>query len=318
MSATTIQWTNHTVNFWWGCTKVSPACAHCYAENIARRFGSKLFGHPVTWGDGHPRGNRVLEATREAFTLNDKALKARGPRPRVFVNSMSDWLDEQVPADWLADLLDTVLSCPHLDFQLLTKRPENFRPRLEAAAATFYSPRTPLLAWLNGSAPPNVWIGTTVEDQQRANERLPHLLQIPARVRFLSCEPLLGHVVLPSLAGIHWVIAGGESGAAARPMHPVWLDSLVNQCETANVPFFFKQWGSWSPNGPVYNHWDFIDGSCLPPHWHKFPAQYCCMNRNGDLLKSPESPGNSYFFKRLGTHKAGRLLDGIEHNAFPP
>ncbi len=193
-STTKISWTDHTINFWWGCTKVSPACQHCYAAAMGQRFGPKLFGQPVLWGAGKPRFERLQAARKECLKLNAQALKS-GTRPRVFVNSMSDWLDDEVPIAWLAYLLETIHLCPHLDFQLLTKRPENWSERLRQTLGP--AGRGDVGAtenWLSGSPPPNVWIGTTAENQEWADKRIPHLLKIPAKVRFLSCEPLLGEL----------------------------------------------------------------------------------------------------------------------------
>ena len=160
-----------------------------------------------------------------------------------------------VPAEWLADPLALIAQTPHLDWLLLTKRPELWRERIHAACWPASSPGGGSLAaaWKGGSPPPNVWIGTSVEDQQRAEERVPHLLKIPARVRFLSCEPLLGELDLGFLIDgepwlVDWVICGGESGPGARPMHPAWARSLRDQCQEAGVAFHFKQWGAWAPS----------------------------------------------------------------------
>lgn len=215
-----IQWTDHTFNPWWGCAKVSPGCTHCYAETFSRRTGADL------WGAGKARRRTSVANWREPVKWD---LKARGTldicvhcnapvlvmgmgvecgcgiygtapktrRSRVFCASMADWLDADVQAEWLADLLDLIHKTPRLDWLLLTKRPEFWRPRMEAAVACGLG-HADLWAreWLKGIAPRNVWIGTTVEDQKRADERIPALLQIPARVRFLSCEPLLEAVDL--------------------------------------------------------------------------------------------------------------------------
>lgn len=269
MKNSPIEWTHHTVNFWWGCTKVSPGCFFCYAAAIARRFGPG--GAPVKWGAGQPRAERLEKARAEALALNASAAK-RGVRERVFVNSMSDWLDVEVPIEWLAYLLETIRLCPWLDFQLLTKRPENWRARVahalndwtssHAATDEIWETACWIQNWLRGEAPANVWVGTTVEDQTRADERIPALLKIPARVRFLSCEPLLGPVEFEPvwLGGykscdghypqqIHWVIVGGESGPGARPFIVEHAWDIGLQCQKAGVPVFVKQLGGHPVTG---------------------------------------------------------------------
>lgn len=326
MKNTNIEWTDHSVNFWWGCTKVSPACANCYAENVAKVFGRRIFGAVPQWGEGKPRAERLERARIEALALNRQAAK-KGIRYRVFVNSMSDWLDDEVPIEWLAYLLETITLCPNIDFQLLTKRPENWPERVVRAISVIRnkcdgpSPQkeeatvcwSVLHDWLqNKTPPPNVWIGTTVENQEQAEKRIPPLLKIPAKFRFLSCEPLLGIVDLriPELRGamddprfggnfldfneaIHWVITGGESGGKARPMHPDWVSSLRDQCAAASVPFFFKQWGEWCP---------------------------CPIGDGPDLVTDAvfrKGAGHDGAVWRVGKDKSGRLLDGVEHSAFP-
>lgn len=200
---TNIEWTDHTINFWWGCHEVSPACTNCYARDWAGFSSKKLFGTKVLWGKGKPRAERLEKARAEAMALNNQATK-KGVQYRIFANSMSDWLDDEVEVKWLEWLLDTILWTPNLDWQLLTKRPENFRKRLTLCVPTFTNSdlrRSWVEEWISGEAiPPNVWIGTTVEDQIRAEQRIPELLGIPARVRFLSCEPLLGALDLEKIA----------------------------------------------------------------------------------------------------------------------
>ena len=224
MSDTTkIEWCDMTFNPWIGCTKVSPGCANCYAE---RDFD--LRKHVAKWGPGQPRhrtskanwkkplawDRKAEEIRRESYATN----VAVPHRPRVFCGSRSDWLDDEVPAEWLADLFNLWRACSDLDILALTKRPQLWRRRLEAAADIGSDVAE---SWLDGHAPANVWVGTTVEDQDRADERIPALLKIPARVRFLSCEPMLGAVDLRTWLGgarpypIHWVICGGESGRAS-------------------------------------------------------------------------------------------------------
>ena len=281
-SLTKIEWADKTWNPWFGCTKVSPGCMNCYA---AVSTPSRIQG--VKWGKGQPR-KRTSEAywkdpakwDREAAEdLNDfysheglHGGHAHYPKPRpprVFP-SLCDWLDDEVPIEWLADFLRVIYSTPNLDWLLLTKRPQNFASRLKAAIGVMhcdpmdYGDR--IDAWIKGERiPRNVWLGVSVEDQIRADQRIPILLETPARVRFLSCEPLLGLVDLMlrnKLHGfpkrvqadesavyysvsmlLHWVIVGGESGPGARPCNVAWIRSLVDQCKAANVACFVKQLG---------------------------------------------------------------------------
>lgn len=337
MENSNIEWTDHTFNPWIGCTKVSPGCANCYAETLDdKRFSKTLGGAtkaaPVShWGPGAPRHRTSAAMWRQPLRWDREAAQAYLDayadrvnngyacdyrRPRVFCASLADWLDDEVPVEWLADLLDLIRRTPNLDWLLLTKRPENWHSRMRSVLDR-HENRAPTIvcAWLNGLPPANVWIGTTVEDQKRADERIPVLLSIPARVRFLSCEPLLGPVDLnyagamnplhggtPGGERIHWVICGGESGAKARPMHPAWARSLRDQCKAAGVAFFFKQWGEWvagkitDGNGPVTPQDVHVDGK---------PA------------KAVHDWGDEYFAVKTGKAMAGRLLDGVEHSEFP-
>lgn len=228
-----IEWTHHTFNPWWGCKRVSPACDNCYAELWARRMGQDL------WGAQSPRRFFSEAHWREPLRWNEEA-RQLGVRHRVFCASMADIFE------WRAELNEhrerlwkLIRETPNLDWLLLTKRPQHIRR---------FVPWTQRHEW-----PHNVWVGTTIENQRLADLRLPHLLAVPARVRFLSCEPLLGPIDLTSWfsrRGFHpidWVIAGGESGPRSRPMHPDWPRRLLRQCEAAHVPFHFKQWGHWAP-----------------------------------------------------------------------
>jgi protein gp37 len=246
-----------------------------------------------------------------------------GYRPRVFCASMADWLDDEVPIEWLADLLALIHKTPNLDWLLLTKRPENWRERLGAvmvyqAHKKTCFPGSPdeLEDWLHdwrmmNRAPKNVWIGTSVENQEMADKRIPELLKIPAKVRFLSCEPLLGAVDIFTLPNsgighvhvaknIQWVIAGGESGPGARPMHPDWVRSLRDQCQAAGVAFFFKQWGEWGrykENGISLN-----DGDVR-----------CWINDEAETGICSHAEHSV----RVGKKAAGRILDGRGWNEFP-
>ena len=215
-----IEWTEATWNPVTGCTKVSPGCDHCYAETFAERWRG-VSGHHFENG---------FDVTLRPERL-EQPLHWRRPR-RIFVNSMSDVFHEAVPDDFIARMFAVMAECPQHTFQVLTKRHGRMRA---------------LLTRLVFKPPPNIWLGVSVENQRWADIRIPALLATPAAVRFLSCEPLLGPVDL-KLADerdgcLHWVIAGGESGPGARPMHPEWVRSLRDQCRVAGVPFFFKQWG---------------------------------------------------------------------------
>lgn len=256
-----IQWTDHTMNFWIGCTPVSPACDHCYAQTLSERYGW------AEWGVGKPRHRTSAENWKKPLAWNRKAAKL-GVRYRVFSNSLSDFFDAEVADAWRHDAMAVIEATPNLDWLLLTKRPK--------VARDYFRRR--------GSVPANVWIGTTVENQAMAEARIPELLQIPARVHFLSMEPLLGAVDLahiavtkpdehtvfrtinaltggrghggkfgytdaidPPGARIGWVIVGGESGKGWRPIDTAAVLSLRDQCEAAAVPFFFKQWAGLNP-----------------------------------------------------------------------
>ena len=291
-----IEWTDHTFNPWMGCTKVSDGCKHCYAETLMdKRYGK------VKWG---PQGTRVRTSEanwRKPLAWNRQA-EREGRRFRVFCASLADVFEAHPQQDldeWRHDLFMLIQQTPNLDWLLLTKRPENVMPYLQHGWGT--------------DLPDNVWVGTSVENQQQADERIPHLLLVPAAVRFLSMEPLLGPVdlyyvdageviidvvngqygipdfPLKKCESIDWVIVGGESGHNARPMHPDWARSLRDQCQQAGVPFFFKQWGEWAPTVKMaYEN-------------YRNEAKF-------------ELNGKVY---RYGKKAAGRLLDGVEWNQFP-
>jgi protein gp37 len=215
-----IEWTTHTFNPWWGCTKVSDGCKFCYAEALAKRYGHNL------WGTTNER--RLLSENHWRSPVKwDADAKAKQTRYRVFCASMADVFEEDVPQEEFRRLWELIRQTPNLDWQLLTKRPHRIADSLPAD-------------WGNGY--PNVWLGTSVEDQ-RVLERITHLTSVPAVVHFLSLEPLLGPLSDLPLRDIEWVIVGGESGAKARPMNEEWVLDIRRQCRAANVAFFFKQWG---------------------------------------------------------------------------
>ncbi len=266
-----IEWTHHTFNPWWGCAKVSPACQNCYAEAWAKRVGSQVWGKDAErrfFGDNH---------WREPEKWNADAV-ARGRRERVFCASMADVFEAKKGLyDQREKLWKLIERTPALDWLLLTKRPHNIARMVPWGEA-----------W-----PSNVWIGTTVENQHWAEKRLPHLLALPAAVRFLSCEPLLGSIDLSQwvedvkLHPIDWVIAGGESGAKSRPMLPEWARSLRDFCTTNSIAFHFKQWGHWIPEDQIN-----VRGA-------KKPKQ-----TEPKLLA-------------VGKKESGRVLDGKTHDGLP-
>jgi protein gp37 len=333
-----------TFNPWIGCTKVDELCAHCYAATQDK------FRHwtPEGWGPGKPRKRTSAANWAKVKAWNASAAKV-GVRLRVFCASLADWLDDDgVPIEWLADLLELIRTTPHIDWLLLTKRPQNWRSRIEAITTTNIDLAAWLLAWLLGpgefgtgpfdglqspGAPENVWIGTSVGTQKSADTRIPELLKIPARVRFLSCEPLLEEVdiswALPwtkevgervatiedatlrqlgenllakdaEKPFVDWVICGGESGTGARPMHPDWAGTLREQCAAAGVPFFMKQWGEWAPCAETSTTVSITaekPGGFKNPQWHRFP--------DGQLMG------------RIGKQAAGKTLDSREHSESP-
>jgi protein gp37 len=327
---TTIEWTRNddgtpgrTWNPVTGCTKISAGCDNCYAETIAERFrGTAAFPHGF---DVRVRSDKV-----------NAPLKWRKPT-RVFVNSMSDLFHADVDQAWIADIFAVMAAARRHTFQLLTKRHARMRSLLndpnfvENVRKSAHGKGLPADQWQWPL--PNLWLGVSVENQKWADIRIPALLDTPATVRFLSCEPLLGPIELfagdhstherdfdgtddyicldcstdaqhvpwrvidRTNLGIDWVIVGGESGRKARPMAPQWATSLRDQCEAAGVPFFFKQWGEYAPTGYVV-----IGGTS-----------------KGTLLvgEPVDDLGHRVELARVGKKNAGRELDGRTHDAFP-
>ncbi|MCO1659200.1 DUF5131 family protein [Pseudonocardia humida] len=225
-SRSRIEWTETTWNPTTGCDRISAGCDNCYALALARRL--KAMGSAKYQTDGDPR----TSGPGFGVTVHDDVVTAplrwRAPRV-VFVNSMSDLFHARVPAEFVARVFEVMAATPQHTYQVLTKRATRLR-RL-----------APDLPW-----PANVWMGVSVEGLDVA-DRVEELRRVPAAVRFLSCEPLLGPLDGLDLSGIGWVIAGGESGPAARPVDPVWVAQLRDACQTEDVPFFFKQWGGRTP-----------------------------------------------------------------------
>lgn len=298
---TKIEWCDHSWSPWRGCTKVSAGCANCYAETLSKR-NPLVLGQ---WGKGKPRvlaknwPDPVKWNRREIPScMCDVAPPERCgcyPSPTVFP-SLCDWLDAEVPIEWLARFLKLIHDTPNLTWLLLTKRPENWRPRLEAVWKADHHHDWPgeehegshthwLRLWLHNQSqmqpPSNVWIGTSVEDQANADRRIPELLKIPAVGRFLSLEPLLGPVdirLVPDLMKsfnssphgwhnwlrqrIQWAIIGGESGHGARPCNVEWIRSLVAQGKAAGVATFVKQLGARCYSEDLTHSNDCTDDHC--------------------------------------------------------
>ncbi len=299
---TGIQWTDCTDNIvvvkggghW--CRKISEGCVNCYAERLNQNAffnGNKLLykGEPP-----------VLELREDMIWGWRRQTKAK----RHFVASMTDVFGDWIPQEWVNIFLDGMALATLQTFKVLTKRADVMAEKV--------------LTWLKASGRPvvpgNIWLGVSVENQTRADERIPQLLKIPATVRFLSCEPLLGPVhllphppkfgSLPALMdGIHWVICGGESGPHARPMHPDWARNLRDQATDTGVSFFFKQWGEWAP-------------STAKPIRGQYTGGDVYQRPNGHLGNQGEWwDGQAAAMDRVGKKTAGRLLDGREWNEFP-
>ena len=232
---TEIAWTDSTFNPWIGCTKISPGCDNCYAATLAARYGW------VRWGK-HPR-HRTSEANwKKPRTWNADGPRFRsvhGRRRRVFCASLADVFDNRAPKEWRADLFALIRATPELDWQILTKRPQNMPKMLPADWADGYS---------------NVWLGTTSEDEKHYRMRWPVLSEIPAVRRFISYEPALGSLGELAITDTlpDWIISGGESGPFARVMNPLWAYQVRDQCKALGVAFFHKQWGTYGSNPTVW------------------------------------------------------------------
>jgi protein gp37 len=309
-----IEWCDHTHNYWEGCQHAGPGCDNCYAERRNARFGG---GVAPNWGPGAPRRLTSKANRKRPRTWNRRHAKffaEHGRRQRVFCSSLSDFADNAVPTEWQADLFALIEETTNLDWLLLTKRIGNVEPLVR-----LHRP-----AWLEpGGWPSHVRIGATITSQEEANRDIPKLLALPAP-NFLSMEPLLGPVDLRNIqpragetfnalepaAGrrvIDWVVAGGESGNEAdkiRPVHPEWLRSLQAQCESHSVPFLFKQWGSHLPV------------SAAPDK----KARLIVVNTEGLIkpLRAEASPADGWVAMQwLPKQKAYRQLDGRVYNGFP-
>ena len=343
-----IEWTEQTWNPVRGCSRVLPGCQNCYAERIAARFsagqadsackeaaGMEPGGPFAGFAKRTPSGPRWTGRVELIPEMLEIPLRRRKPTT-YFVNSMSDLFHESLTDEAIDRVFDVMALCPQHTFQVLTKRAK----RMQGYLGTVRDQLTDLVRerahnlsrfddvrkWAalitRGIQPEwslplaNIWLGVSCEDQQRADERIPLLLQTPAAVRFISAEPLLGPVNLKfndeypdpdgcyadARHGIAWVIVGGESGPGARPMHPDWVRSIRDQCQAAAVPFFFKQWGEWRPcelNGATYYWW--------PGGPMAMTGENC---RHINLDEKTRAV-------RVAKKAAGSLLDGREYREFP-
>ncbi|RUU41464.1 phage Gp37/Gp68 family protein [Mesorhizobium sp. M6A.T.Ca.TU.002.02.2.1] len=342
-----IEWTDATWNPIVGCSILTPGCTHCYAMGMAARIEAMTAALQAKGGTGAPHYNGTTRKVNGKAVWTGKLAMApehiltepltwRTPR-RIFVNSMGDLFHEDVPDEWIDKVFAIMALAPQHTFQVLTKRAKRMREYLTGsqpdhrivAAQTqlnfripqhYQWPHMPLL---------NVWLGVSAERQQEAEERVHQLIHTPAAIRFVSAEPLLGpldftslctgHYFIDALAGrkyhdapegvhnateacakVDWIIVGGESGAGARPMHPAWARSIRDQCATAGVPFFFKQWGEFAP----------AFGLDLRPTGLPWSGESQTAVARGTATAQQAT-------RRFGKRRAGRLLDGIEHNAMP-
>jgi len=332
-----IDWTDATWNPIRGCSRCSPGCAHCYAEALAVRFCDPgQWGHGIATRDGGWTG--AIHLAEDRLTL---PLRWKRPR-RIFVTSISDPFHPSVSDEMLDRIFAVMTLARHHTFQLLTKRSARMRTYLDADDTWLRVARATVamavgeMRWSNPAGTdgwwplPNLWVGVSVENQGAADERIPRLLATPAARRFLSCEPLLGPLDLgctphpPNrlrddddiadgvdplryMGGhLDWIIAGGESGPNARPMHPDWIRDLCDQCAAAGVPFFFKQWGEWAPTSNLRG-----------PR-----TDWVIVDRDGDIDvpddRWPDDTAREVAMERVGKRAAGHLLDGREHRTFPP
>lgn len=325
---TKIEWTEQTWNPITGCTKISLGCKNCYAERMAKRLksmGINQYQNVIT-DDGHWTG--ITEFTPSK--LQEPLRRKRSTT--YFVCSMSDLFHEGIELEWLTDIFEVMAKTPQHTYQVLTKRSDRLMPLWDeigtGVAYRLEKQREPGFWPLD-----NVWLGVSVENQAMADERIPYLLRTPAAVKFLSCEPLLGPIDLwswlpincgnepsydppppnwtreytrPDKEGLlHWIIVGGESGPKARPCHPDWVRSIRDQCQAADVPLFFKQWGEHKEI-----QFDKRNGSDL------------LVYPTGEILSRLPSIHDSHFIRtvamrRVGKKAAGRLLDGREWNEYP-
>ncbi|MGS1093072.1 DUF5131 family protein [Aquamicrobium terrae] len=368
-----IEWTDATWNPITGCSVVSPGCTNCYAMRLA---GTRLKHHPSR--AGLTRETKAGPVWTGESRLNTEWLDQplRWKRPRmIFVCAHADLFAENVPDEWIDKVFAVMALAPQHTFQVLTKRAARMRTYLSSLPARVESvARAAACIWPGEDSDeayypveeairrplPNVWLGVSAEDQQRADERVPELLATPAAIRFVSAEPLLGPIDFsflrqPNMGGgewwldalkvgrggwfsdeaatqpmddkdardgyaaLDWIIVGGESGKDARPMHGDWARTIRNQCAAAGTAFFFKQWGAWAPNVGAVDGWALDDDPEISRFEHRewedgrwsepFYPMWC------DWADGNYDP--HHCVSRIGKRRAGRLLDGLLHDAMP-
>lgn len=350
-----IEWTDATFNPWIGCTKVSPACDHCYAavstpsRTLGIQWGAGQSRHrtspanwklPLLWNkqDNYFQCRCGLRGEFREFATHPDCLLTP-VRRRVFCASLADVFDNEVDPLWRRDLFGLIRATPNLDWLLLTKRIGNVVRMLDdqwGKYARDYAEWSFTKSWVEGEPPSNVRLGATICNQPEADRDISKLLAVPAVSHFVSVEPMLGPINFrwapyaheaegisyrqyldkygstneyEALRKLDWVIAGGESGHGARPMHPDWARSLRDQCASAGVPFFFKQWGEFDlsydrdRDDPDFRSCD--QQARLPGRWVNLAGGH---GFHGDRV---------HYAHKVGKRAAGRLLDGVEHNAYP-
>lgn len=349
MKNTKIPWCDHTFNPWLGCQEVSPACDNCYAREMAHRLKQVEWGgirkrtspgywrQPLRWNhQARLQQNAWIYFDMQFTGLDEHELQKLGiikpQRPKVFCGSMCDVFDNQVPQAYQLELFELIKNTQYLDWLLLTKRIGN--------VTKLYGPMWEQIAT-------QCWLGISVCNQDEADREIPKLLKTPAAKHFLSIEPMLGPIDISrwlepqcdngsilvdgggvmcrrcqgngtSCSAIDWVIVGGESGHNARPIHPLWVESVRDQCHAANIPFFFKQWGEWAPR---YKHWFTLgdkDLQTIDPQCKRWPRviRLTESGKDGRAMENVDE-GEDVFMQRIGIKKAGCLLSGCEYLNFP-
>lgn len=340
MSKTTIEWTEFNWNPFLGCRHKSDGCKNCYAESIASRFsGIDKNGKVLPFSSIAEKFNKEPRWTGEVGlneTILLEPLKRKIPTA-YFVNSMSDTFYSKFPDEWIDKLFAVMAACPQHTFQVLTKRADRMKEYFNVNSVVWvdriiktsmYFPITIGVEAKMGIVQfplSNVWLGASIENQKTAMDRIPHLLTTPSAIRWVSAEPLLGKIDLTFIendgyklncltgrqkdmgrpcedapSNLNWVVVGGESGLNARPMHPDWVRSIRDQCVAANIPFFFKQWGSWFPvcELPPEGNWSIGKKKAIT-HTHLWDDE----RKNVSV--------------KIGKKNAGRFLDGRTWDEFP-